>query len=45
MHDSLLPLAGMVPMVNIMLGEIIFGGVGSGLYGMLFAIVAVLWRA
>jgi potassium-transporting ATPase potassium-binding subunit len=42
MHDSLLPLAGMVPMVNIMLGEIIFGGVGLGLYGMLlFAIVAV----
>jgi K+-transporting ATPase ATPase A chain len=42
MHDSLLPLAGMVPMVNIMLGEIIFGGVGSGLYGMLlFAILAV----
>jgi K+-transporting ATPase ATPase A chain len=41
-HDSLLPLAGMVPMVNIMLGEIIFGGVGSGLYGMmLFVIVAV----
>jgi potassium-transporting ATPase potassium-binding subunit len=42
MHDSLLPLAGMVPMVNIMLGEIIFGGVGSGLYGMLlFAVLAV----
>ena len=42
MHDSLLPLAGMIPMVNIMLGEIIFGGVGSGLYGMLaFAILAV----
>jgi K+-transporting ATPase ATPase A chain len=42
MHDSLLPLAGMVPMINMMLGEIIFGGVGSGLYGMLlFAIVAV----
>ncbi|MGB6700309.1 MAG: potassium-transporting ATPase subunit KdpA, partial [Methylocella sp.] len=42
MHDSLLPLGGMVPMVNIMLGEIIFGGVGSGLYGMLlFAIVTV----
>ena len=37
MHDSLLPLAGMVPMVNIMLGEIIFGGVGSGLYGMLLS--------
>ena len=42
MHDSYTPLGGMVPMVNIMLGEIIFGGVGSGLYGMLlFAIVAV----
>lgn len=42
MHDSLLPLGGMVPMVNIMLGEIIVGGVGSGLYGiLLFAIVAV----
>jgi K+-transporting ATPase ATPase A chain len=42
MHDSLLPLAGMVPMANIMLGEIIFGGVGSGLYGMLlFAVLAV----
>ena len=42
MHDSLMPLAGLVPMFNIMLGEIIFGGVGSGLYGMLlFAIIAV----
>ena len=42
MHDSLTPLGGMVPMTNIMLGEIIFGGVGSGLYGMLlFAILAV----
>jgi potassium-transporting ATPase potassium-binding subunit len=42
MHDSLMPLGGMVPLVNMMLGEIIFGGVGSGLYGMLlFAIVAV----
>ncbi|MGO9983961.1 MAG: potassium-transporting ATPase subunit KdpA [Rhodomicrobium sp.] len=42
MHDSLTPLGGMVPLVNIMLGEIIFGGVGSGLYGMLlFAILAV----
>ena len=42
MHDSLMPLGGLIPMVNIMLGEIIFGGVGSGLYGMLlFAIVAV----
>ncbi len=42
MHDSYMPLGGMVPIVNIMLGEIIFGGVGSGLYGMLlFAILAV----
>jgi K+-transporting ATPase ATPase A chain len=42
MHDSLTPLGGMVPLINIMLGEIIFGGVGSGLYGMLlFAILAV----
>ena len=42
MHDSLMPLAGLVPMVNMMLGEIIFGGVGSGLYGMLlFAVLAV----
>jgi len=42
MHDSLTPLGGMVPLVNIMLGEIIIGGVGSGLYGMLlFAIVAL----
>ena len=42
MHDSLMPLGGAVPLVNIMLGEIIFGGVGSGLYGMLlFAVLAV----
>ncbi len=42
MHDSLMPLAGMIPIINIMLGEIIFGGVGSGLYGMLlFAVIAV----
>ena len=42
MHDSLMPLAGMVPMWLMQLGEVIFGGVGSGLYGMLvFAIVAV----
>ena len=42
MHDSFMPLGGMVPMINIMLGEIIFGGVGSGLYGMLlFAVIAV----
>ena len=42
MHDSLLPLAGAVPLFNMQLGEVIFGGVGSGLYGMLiFAILAV----
>ncbi|MBV8651206.1 MAG: potassium-transporting ATPase subunit KdpA, partial [Alphaproteobacteria bacterium] len=42
MHDSFMPLGGMVPIANIMLGEIIFGGVGSGLYGMLaFAIIAM----
>jgi len=42
MHDSFMPLGGLVPLVNIMLGEIIFGGVGSGLYGMLiFVILAV----
>ena len=42
MHDSLTPLGGLVPLLNIQLGEIIFGGVGSGLYGMLaFAIVAM----
>ena len=42
MHDSLTPLGGLVPLVNIELGEVIFGGVGSGLYGMLlFAILAV----
>ena len=42
MHDSFTPLGGMVPLVMIQLGEVVFGGVGSGLYGMLiFAILAV----
>jgi K+-transporting ATPase ATPase A chain len=42
MHDSFTPLGGMIPLLNIMLGEVIFGGVGSGLYGMLvFVILAV----
>ena len=41
MHDSFTPLGGAVPMWLIQLGEVIFGGVGSGLYGMLvFAILA-----
>ena len=42
MHDSYLPIGGMVPLINMQLGEVIFGGVGSGLYGILaFAIVAM----
>lgn len=42
MHDSLMPLGGLVPMFNMQLGEIIVGGVGAGLYGMLlFAIISV----
>lgn len=42
MHDSFTPLGGMIPLLNIQLGEIVFGGVGSGLYGMLvFAILTV----
>ena len=42
MHDSLTPLGGLVPMLLMQLGEVIFGGVGSGLYGMLvFAMLAV----
>jgi K+-transporting ATPase ATPase A chain len=42
MHDSFTPLAGLVPLVNIQLGEVIFGGVGAGLYGMLvFVLLSV----
>lgn len=42
MHDSFMPLGGMVPMVNMMLGEVVFGGVGAGLYGMMiFVLLAV----
>jgi len=42
MHDSLMPLGGFIPLWNMMLGEVVFGGVGSGLYGMLiFALMAV----
>jgi potassium-transporting ATPase potassium-binding subunit len=41
-HDSLTPLGGMVPLINIMLGEVIFGGVGAGMYGVLvFVILSV----
>ena len=42
MHDSFMPMGGFVPLWNMMLGEVVFGGVGSGLYGMLvFALMAV----
>ncbi|MDB5365879.1 MAG: kdpA [Rhodospirillales bacterium] len=41
-HDSFMPLGGMVPLINMMLGEVIVGGVGAGLYGMLlFVIIAI----
>ncbi|MFB3884696.1 MAG: potassium-transporting ATPase subunit KdpA [Thermodesulfobacteriota bacterium] len=45
MHDSFTPLGGMVPLLNIMLGEIIFGGVGAGMYGMLVMIVLTVFIA
>jgi len=45
MHDSLSPLAGAVAMFNMMLGEIIFGGVGAGLYGMLMYVIVTVFIA
>jgi len=45
MHSSLSPLAGMVAMLNIMLGEVIFGGVGCGLYGMLIFVLLTVFMA
>jgi len=45
MHDSFTPLGGMVPLVNIMLGEIIFGGVGAGMYGMLIFVILSVFIA
>ena len=45
MHDSLSPLAGMVAMVNLMLGEVVFGGVGAGLYGMLMYVLLTVFMA
>jgi potassium-transporting ATPase potassium-binding subunit len=44
-HDSFTPLGGMVPLTNIMLGEIVFGGVGAGLYGMLIYVVLSVFIA
>ena len=45
MHDSLSPLSGMVAMINMMLGEVIFGGVGAGLYGMVVFIILTVFIA
>ncbi|HEU4881369.1 MAG TPA: potassium-transporting ATPase subunit KdpA [Longimicrobium sp.] len=45
MHDSFTPLGGLVPLVNIQLGEVIFGGVGAGLYGMLVFVVLTVFLA
>jgi K+-transporting ATPase ATPase A chain len=44
-HDSFTPLAGMIPLLDIMLGEVVFGGVGAGLYGMLVMIVLTVFIA
>ena len=43
MHDSFTPLGGMIPLFNIQLGEVVFGGVGSGLYGMLVFVVLAIF--
>ena len=45
MHDSLTPLGGMVVLTNIMLGEVVFGGVGAGLYGMIIFVVLAVFIA
>ncbi|MFQ6752847.1 potassium-transporting ATPase subunit KdpA [Cereibacter sphaeroides] len=45
MHDSFLPLSGLVMLVNMQVGEVIFGGVGSGLYGMLLYVVLAVFLA
>jgi K+-transporting ATPase ATPase A chain len=45
MHDSLSPIAGMIAMINMMLGEIVFGGVGAGLYGMVIFIIITVFIA
>jgi K+-transporting ATPase ATPase A chain len=45
MHDSLSPLAGLVTIVNIMLGEVVFGGLGAGLYGMLMFVILTVFIA
>ncbi len=45
MHDSYTPLGGLVPLVNIMIGEVVFGGVGAGLYGVLIFVVLTVFIA
>ncbi|MGA2509099.1 MAG: potassium-transporting ATPase subunit KdpA [Candidatus Acidiferrales bacterium] len=45
MHDSFTPLGGMVPLVNIMIGEVIFGGVGAGMYGIIVFIILSVFIA
>ncbi len=45
MHDSFTPIGGLVPMVNILLGEVIFGGVGAGMYGILIMIILTVFIA
>jgi len=45
MHDSFTPIGGLVPMINIMLGEVIFGGVGAGMYGILVMIILTVFIA
>lgn len=45
MHDSFTPLGGLIPLINIQLGEVVFGGVGAGLYGMLVFVVLAVFLA
>ena len=45
MHDSFTPIGGLVPLVNMQMGELIFGGVGAGLYGMLMMVLLTVFIA
>ena len=45
MHDSYMPLAGMMPMWNILIGEMLFGGIGCGMYCMLFHVLITVFIA
>ncbi|MCE5281110.1 MAG: potassium-transporting ATPase subunit KdpA [Deltaproteobacteria bacterium] len=45
MHDSFTPLGGLIPLINIQLGEVVFGGVGAGLYGMLVFVILTVFLA